>query len=335
MWSGMTWFEQLTGCSEDSPEAVRRTIHVEGDRMTSTANGCVFGCGRLSTPMLGQLWQEVTALGGPSRSNTVRERVADVRLLHADAGNAGAMFQVASQFNLLEMVSPDVSPEDGVGRYELDHTQGPACAIAAGAGTIYRNYFAEFDSGVGQTKLRQMDCLKELGGALGNEGGRLWRMENGYALASAAGLEAIAEDLAVCDESQRHALRSLLRVGVHDDVQVTLEGCEHHVSQIYCSALPVRYSEHSAVSWEPFARLILEAAYDATLCAARRNMARTGSRRVFLTLLGGDAFGNDRTWIFDAMRAALQLHAGAGLEVEVVSYQRSNPHLTEWLELFA
>ncbi len=50
------------------------------------------------------------------------------------------MFQVASQFNLLEMISPNVTPDDGIGIYENDPTQGPACAIACGAGTIYRNY---------------------------------------------------------------------------------------------------------------------------------------------------------------------------------------------------
>jgi hypothetical protein len=32
-------------------------------------------------------------------------------------------------------------PEQGVGRYENDFTQGPACAVSAGAGTIYRNYW--------------------------------------------------------------------------------------------------------------------------------------------------------------------------------------------------
>jgi hypothetical protein len=52
--------------------------------------------------------------------------------MHRSPENAGATFQVASQFNLLEMVSPDVMPEDGVTRYEYDRTRGPACAIAAG-----------------------------------------------------------------------------------------------------------------------------------------------------------------------------------------------------------
>ena len=34
-----------------------------------------------------------------------------------------------------------MTPEDGVTRYKDDPTQGPACAIAASAATMYRNYF--------------------------------------------------------------------------------------------------------------------------------------------------------------------------------------------------
>ena len=45
---------------------------------------------------------------------------------------------MASQFNLLEMTGPEITPEDGVTRYAHDRTQGPACAIAAGAATVYR-----------------------------------------------------------------------------------------------------------------------------------------------------------------------------------------------------
>jgi len=39
---------------------------------------------------------------------------------------APAPFQVASQFNLLEMTGPSVTPEHGVARYAHDPTQGPA-----------------------------------------------------------------------------------------------------------------------------------------------------------------------------------------------------------------
>jgi hypothetical protein len=64
----------------------------------------------------------------------------DAGALHAEPEFAGAFFQVASQFILLEMTSRRITPEDGVTRYAYDHTQGPSCAIAAGAATLYRNY---------------------------------------------------------------------------------------------------------------------------------------------------------------------------------------------------
>jgi hypothetical protein len=63
----------------------------------------------------------------------LRNLIADVRALHQDDTFKGALFQIAWQFNLLEMIGPDVSPEHGVTRYQHDRTQGPACAIAAGA----------------------------------------------------------------------------------------------------------------------------------------------------------------------------------------------------------
>ena len=118
----------------------------------------------------------------------VREVVADVQALHTDVAHAGAMFQVASQFNLLEMTSPSVTPEQGVGIYAHDHTQGPACAIAAGAGTMYRNYFAPVHGHIGQSASHQIGCLADLGDALGNTASRLWEMRNGYALASESGV---------------------------------------------------------------------------------------------------------------------------------------------------
>ena len=123
----------------------------------------------------------------------------DVRQMHQSPENAGALFQVASQFNLLEMTGPAVSPEDGVTRYQHDRTQGPACAIAAGAATIYRNYFAPVDGRDGQTADRQFDGLADLGEALGEALNKpveaLWKMQNGYALCSRSGLDAIADHL--------------------------------------------------------------------------------------------------------------------------------------------
>lgn len=159
------WFEQLTGFQEESPEQVRERLTLEGGQLVSRVSGRRMVCGRLETPSLAELRGRVGERGRRGAPNRLREWVGDVTDLHRDADNAGALFQVASQFNLLEMVSPRVTPEHGVDGYEFDRTQGPACAIAAGAGTIFRNYFAPVNGAVGQSAANQIDCLAELGEA--------------------------------------------------------------------------------------------------------------------------------------------------------------------------
>ena len=328
------WFEELMGFPETSPLAVREQISVEGEWLTSHGNGRALACGRLETPSLAELRERCHSYAHPSGELTVREVVADVQHLHADESNAHALFQVASQFNLLEMVSPDVTPDHGVGIYAYDHTQGPACAIAAGAGTIYRNYFAPVNGHIGQSARHQIDCLADIGLALGNEGCRLWEMRNGYRLASHAGLAEIAERLQSSDEGQRDGWRQLLRIGIQWRTHVTLKNCGHIVSQAYGSALPVAYSPHASSLWAPFARLILEASYEATICTAILNRAHHGSNKLYLTLLGGGAFGNETYWILQALQRALNLYRHVDLDVAIVSYGGSNQHVRRLVSRF-
>jgi hypothetical protein len=331
----MTWFQVLTGVDELSPAHVRKNIAVDGETMTSLANGKMMACGRLEIPSLGELRARVVAGKQVVGKISLREVIANVQTLHKDTANAGSLFQVASQFNLLEMQGPNVTPEHGIGIYERDHTQGPACAIAAGAGTIYRNYFVHVKGQLGQSEHNQIDCLADLGLALGNTHSRLWQMRNGYALASREGLIEIADLLRASGEAERDKLRKLLRIGIQWNPQVTLDGCTHLVSQAYCSALPVAYADHDSNIWEYFARLVVEAAYEATLCAAILNLQGSGNNRVFLTLLGGGAFGNENIWITDAIKRALKLYADWNLDIAVVSYRSSNPLIQEIVKQFS
>ncbi len=329
----MDWFERLTGFREDGYEATRGRLQVRGRQLRSLINGRAFGIGAFETPSLQDLRDRAASTPWRPGRLTARNLTGDVRALHGAAANAGALFQVASQFNMLEMLSPDVTPEDGVTRYQDDHTQGPACAMAAGAATIWRNYFAPAGSGAGQTAARQLDGLSDIGDALGLWLGRpaesLWTMRNGYALCEAEALSAIGGCLKGLDEVRLDALRALLRVGLHWDVQVTDgDGPDQpRVSQAFCSALPVAYSRVPPPLWAPFARLVLDAAYEATLCAARLNADRGGSRRVLLTRLGGGAFGNDDAWIDAALRRALRLFGDVDLEVVLVSHGAPPPSM--------
>jgi hypothetical protein len=313
----MNWFERLTGCEEHSPEGVRAQLEVDGSLLRSRQKGRSWIFGELETPSLAELRERVSRLSASKSGCAVREVAADVRHLHADKSNANALFQVASQFNLLEMVSPEVTPEHGVGIYEQDLTQGPACAIAAGAGTIYRNYFAPVNGRPGQSADNQIDCLAGIGVLMGNTNQRLWQMVNGYALPTPLGLSEVNRALEVMGEAGRDRVRQALQIGLQWNTQVTLDGCSHLVSQAYCSAMPVSYTSYSQKIWEPFARLILEAAYEAVFCAAVLNRERSGCGTLFLTLLGGGAFRNRPEWILDAIQRAVSLYGIHGLNVAI------------------
>ncbi len=181
----------LTGFTEQTPDQVRSNLRLRGTSLHSKVNERSFECGRLEIASLNELRAQVASVKASPGKLKISSCLGNVQDLHADATNAGATFQVASQFNLLEMISPEVSPEQGITRYQNDATQGPACAVACGAGTIYRNYFVEWENKIGQTADHQVDCLAELGIALGNAGNRLWEMKNGYTISSREGLREV------------------------------------------------------------------------------------------------------------------------------------------------
>jgi hypothetical protein len=313
----MDWFSALTGLNADDPATVLAGVKVDGATLIMP-NGRRLIAGRLDIPALADF---DSPPAGPRRL-TLHEVVADARALHADPANAGAVFQVASQFNLLEMVGPHVTPDHGIARYATDHTQGPACAMACAAGTIWRNYLVPIGDQTGQSAMRQIDTLADLGAALGNASESLWQMRNGYVMPKLGGLAQIAARIAVAD---RQALKGMLRIGVQRDTQVTLGDATHLVTQVYGSALPIAYFPAPLAVWQPFARLVLEAAYEATFAVAAQVSAQTGVKRVFLTRLGGGAFGNPPEWITDAIAMAASRFSACDLEVIMVSYGRADP----------
>lgn len=160
-----TWFEQLFGFNE---KAFTRNQLIENFRvsidekfMTSLycqSNSQIFHIGRFTTPSLQELRDEfdrnMNILASPalikskstdltrfqaSKVSVRHEAISDIMELHAKV-TSPSTFQAASQFNCLEFPSPDCIPENGISDYIYDNTQGPACAIAAAAGTLYRNY---------------------------------------------------------------------------------------------------------------------------------------------------------------------------------------------------
>ncbi|CAJ1350476.1 unnamed protein product [Effrenium voratum] len=142
------WFSELFGFPEGEYDITKRQLQVEEDpadpgmKIMKGPNGRTFRAGRFSTPSLAELRacpECAAAVKGKLRVTNV---IGDVAAKLADRGNRHATFQVASQFNCLEFVGPSVTPEHGITGYVMDRTQGPACSIACGPATAFRNYFA-------------------------------------------------------------------------------------------------------------------------------------------------------------------------------------------------
>jgi len=240
------------------------------------------------------------------------------------------------------MVSPDVGPEEGVTCYQHDRTQGPACAMACPAATVFRNYFV---NGTGQdSQEHQIDGLKEAHKLLlsmqsaddsQQQLQTLWRMQNGYCMPES--LRALQVTSALLDpareggQERRRLFMESITFGTHWDTQVgdngsapdaRIEDC-HKVAQIFCSALPVAYNDYPREEWTHFATAVLQAAYEATYAAAANLSKQRGDQRVsvYLTRLGGGVFGNSDEWIKQAISAATSKYQDWPIDVMMVNYK--------------
>ena len=315
------WFLKLTGFEEEEYSATKENL-VLRDRVLYSRQGKRIGnVGKFQMVPLGKLRKRLGDL------STGLLDFSDVHgesgSLHRDPSNSGCAMQVASQFNCLEMPGPDTTPEHGVTAYIYDRTQGPACAIAAAAGTIWRNYLVPNGSQEGQTSTHQLDGASRLGAliskGINHSKAMPWDMRNGYLLPSEADLISISAFLRDMSEEDLDMLRGELCVGVQAGVEINCP-TQHRLMQVFCSAVPVSYSELDADLWEPLARLILEANYEATLIAAAMYAENTGNRSCFLTLLGGGAFGNQIEWIEQAIDRALSACCDLDLDVKLVHF---------------
>ncbi len=328
------WFSKLFGFEETSYDETRSRFEVQGQELRSRVNGRSFQIGRFSTPSLASLRQRAQSVPR-GRITVTHEVIGDVLELHAEPANAGALFQVASQFNCLEFCDPRQVPEDGVTDYASDPTQGPACSLAAGAATVYRNYFAPVDGVAGQTTDRQLDNLDDLAAALGAPA-EFFEVRGGYTWSDEVRLLNLAREVATRD---RDALTGLVKIGLQEEVGVTfarrfVEPTNAAVvSQAFCSALSCGYNTIDNALWTPLATITLDAAYEATLLAAAVGAPQPSApRRVWLTALGGGAFGNPKEWIGTAIGRAIARAADLPLDVRVAHHRRHDRELSDFIE---
>lgn len=345
----MSWFNQLFGFAEKTGSRAdflqtKEEFELNGTSLKSKGNDRVFEAGLFTTPSLRELKADVNLAEARRKlpgSLKVQEVVGDVSALHTAPENKYSLFQAASQFNCLEFVSERVVPERGIACYASDPTQGPACATACAPGTVVRNYFGL--DGEGQSANRQIECLKDIEGMLDNENNGYFRVVGGYTMANDASLAKLNKVIETQNAEVKEEFRNFLRIGVQWDTEVTgskfgrvqYRGPQQLVTQAYCSACSVSYSSGSTKSWSTFATLILEASYEATMYAALQNALRhegaEGSKRIFLTCIGGGVFGNEMSWIVHAIERALRPFKDLDLEVNIVSFGRREAGLRRLL----
>jgi hypothetical protein len=335
------WFENVFGFQEDRDAGKRfvvdrdkrgRTwLRVKGER---TKRKHIKG-GRVQKRFhLGPF--EILSYG--TLADRVRERRGNRLQFHHIIGstselmlnpeNQGAVFQVASQFNALEMMNPNMTPEHGVTIYHRDRTQGPDAAMACPAALVYRNYFL----GNRTNLLEDVDTLVD------NSRHHYWTMQNGYLLTKQDQLQALTQRLKKSPMLAKQVTESV-KVAIHWNTETT---AGHNVCQVFGSACPVAYNRLHPHAWSPFAQLVLFSFFESTLAAgAYLSQKRTKALRkidpnakrvrvkVFLVGVGTGAFGNPKSWLSQAIERACRAYQAHPLDVYYTHYQAYDPDMLQ------
>lgn len=318
------WVPELAGFPELDADDVRSRLILDEGQLVSTVNHREIAVGQFTLPSLSDC-RKYYSVPETGKNLRVAECVADVRNLHTDKKNENAVFQVASQFNCLEMITPHATPESGVSIYQNDLIQGPGCCIWAGGGTIYRNDFMDLDGGIGQTANRQLNCLDKPEDLFFNSPEPLWRVGNGYCFSAKNGR--IENRIAEFTDVELQQAPGNLMAGCQENTEIVAGHSKHRVAQIFCSALPLAYSAIPPQHWNRFPRLILDATYELAFRIAAENPTRTGCPKLYLALVGGGVFGNKQEWILSAIKRSLRMFSSVGLDVQIVRCKQSNPNV--------
>lgn len=250
-------------------------------------------------------------------------RTVDVGAMQADLQYKDAVFQVASNFNALELVGPNDQMEN-ITKYLLDKTQGPFASLSALPGLIYRHYYMFMNSKPQgewqQTPQRQINFLDQTDIPVTNSyvtfGNDVFGITN-YAV-------------------------DKMKVGYHRDIQVTfgfmpdfskfekVTNPDQTVNQVFTAAINFGFGSRNnsiVLKRDPnnvkaIAQNIQNAAYEGTI----RSAFVHGKKRVVLTMIGGGVFANDVAWIANAIEKNKELIKQSGMKVELVIFDSSRYH---------
>jgi len=305
-----------------------------------------------------------------NRSHPEEVKDVDVGYLQSLPEFRNSVFQAASNFNVIEGVSELQSPDtpNFTENYYKDKTQGPSASISAGAAAITRVHAPFFGKGTDpstwqQDLHHQVELLKNLED--------YYPVHNGYALyENGIHLDAYKKFPIYLSKPYYKLLVSGL-IGYHKDVQVTsgirfypypeqdstsrkdrdneqdeeappdtsllkrVHDANQKVDQVFTAAVNMKQGRTGprnamAPNAVTKAKMILDLGYQGTYLAAACN----AREQLVLTMIGGGAFGNEKSWIFEAIVQAHRRWAVEGMsslkKVFIITY---NPDAAQYAEL--
>ena len=237
-----------------------------------------------------------------------------------------SMFQVASNFNGIETIDETATPdsEDFTTNYIYDHTQGPGASVSAGPAAIARVFAAFYDESkpAGEWAQRgldhQINMLSDVSG--------YYNVINGYVVNSVNGSDQ-TQPLMDTSEEYVNSIAGKVKLCVHENADVTFGARyydddendymavlkePHRINQVFTAAMNLRQGPNGKANQmlqdsPAKSRVLLRASYVGSYLAA----VNTGCESLYLTLIGGGAFGNDLNIIFDEI---IYAHKKIGLD---------------------
>lgn len=327
----VTFFANITQEQENDFKPDHSKITVDDTRNINgimnfkikNTDGQEFNAGYFEQITLGKLRKEATGLSNRQNKEPIKftimyaqenRNTVDIGALQADPKNIDTVFQIASNFNVLE--STDYSSLPILTNYIWDMTQGPLASISAAPGLIFRQYYCFWNQFPDNPKKWP---IKEQNSGEIHSDSHINLLENlnittqnGYII---SGIENIIPENF-----------NNFKIGFHSNIQVTsglAHGNQHQVfydpkqliNQVFAAAINMGQcqTEDEYIATSEQAKLILKWTYEATLKAA----FCMGKTRVFLTRMGGGAFGNNPSWIEEAIIEAINdpVLEKSGLEV--------------------
>ncbi|KAL7718932.1 Macro domain-containing protein [Entamoeba marina] len=298
-----SWFEYICGVKEIEFRQTKEKYISRNENgeiiITNPITLNEFSCGKLEMIPLQKLRQIPKETIQPAlfeiivRLDEESQPQVEVTSMQTNPKYNKSVFVVASNFNAVESVSENISPDSSkfTTNYIYDQTQGPAASIGAPAAAIERVHFPFYDentlpSSWHQTKKHQIEILKDLK--------KYYNIENGYPL-----LNSTCENPSIFDyDKYISCIHSNVETTFRfNSTQIEVIKKEHRncIDQVFGAALNIGQgssgmtNKRIAKQRPILSKLPLDCAYETAYLTAIRNKRE----KIILTLLGNGVFGND------------------------------------------